>query len=196
VSTINLSGIPDQPIRAQLSGHIESGMCPEDAAHKVLAPYEPSPLALHVWPFVLKEARDIEGRMGRRVMSAALVSSFSHDGVVTESTAKTQTARIKLRQTVYRLPDGTRVLWDDLTTDELDVKIAWMRTHIGSLADHLRILERARSLMVERGADKLGDIDGWVDLVAGDVATSSAAVAAIPKPRTGRTKAAPTAQAA
>lgn len=196
MSTINLSGIPDQPIRAQLSGHIESGMCPEDAAHKVLAPYEPSPLASHVWPFVLKEARDIEGRIGRRVMSAALASSFTHNGVVAEATAKAQVARIKLRTTVYRLPDGTRVLWDDLTTDEIDVKIAWMRTQIGSIADHLQILERARSLMVERGAAKLGDIDGWVDLVARKPATVTAKVAATPKPRKGRTKAAPTAQAA
>lgn len=122
-------------------------------------------------PFVLRAARGIEGRIVNRRMRRAI-------GPAALGSRHHESAMGRLSTTVYHLPDGQRVLWDDMTVVMLDLKIAQLRKHIGSLVDHLRVLEVARKLCADRGVDRLGDIAGWAELVAAE--TASAEVVAGP----------------
>lgn len=144
------------PIHQQLREHIENGSSPEEAATLVLAPFRATAdkLCDFAWPAVLKTARDIEGKLSNDTMHASFRGKLNDRGA----------AQAKLRNTVFRLGNQT-VLWDDLTPEALDAKIAWLRASIGTLVDHLKILETARELMSEHKVTRLGDISNWTLLI-------------------------------
>lgn len=122
-------------------------------------------------PFVLRCVRTAEGQVVNRRMRQAL-GPFVGPAATGKQAARRQAAVDRLRHTVYRMPDGTRVLWDDMTVAQIDLKIAQLRKQIGSLVDHLHILEAARKLCADHGVTRLGEIDGWQQMVT-DIAAAS-----------------------
>lgn len=113
-----------------------------------------------LYGLVLREARHLEGQAGNRRMRSVLAA-----GHLPAATPRFEKVTRKLRETVYHLPDGARVLWDDMSLDFLEAKIAEMRKQIGVLAEHMGVLVAARDLLVERGAERLRDVPDWPTLV-------------------------------
>ncbi len=113
-----------------------------------------------LYGLALREARHLEGRHVNARMKRVLGRRGLPGG-----TPRHDELAATLRVTVYRLPDGARVLWDGLTVDLIEAKIAALRKQVGAVLDHVRILEAARDLMAERDAGVLGDIPGWAVLV-------------------------------
>lgn len=160
-----------ETVHGQLRRLIAEGASPESATETVMSDL---PIRWQDWarPFVLRRASGIEGeivngRMRRALLPDARMTVVASSG---ERPAPSSGGRrhqavalTKLRETVYRLPDGQRVLWDDMTVDFIDLKIAQMRKHVGGLVDHLRILEAARKLCAEHGVTRIGDVNGWVE---------------------------------
>lgn len=147
------------PILSQLREQLLVGRSPEEAAHAILDPYggvENDPLCRYVWPVILKAARDCEGKLSRASRNEAFFGDDSKGN---------QETRLHLPKMVYRMPNGSRVLWDDLTLDKIEAKIAYLRTQIGGLVDHLSILISARRVLQTCACTRLGDVPGWVDLV-------------------------------
>lgn len=150
------------PINEQLRERIKNGSSPEEAATLVLAPFRATAdkLCDFAWPAVLKAARDIEGKLSTDTMHASFRGKLSDRGA----------AQAKLRNTVFRFGNQT-VLWDDVTPEILEDKIAWLRASIGTLVDHLKILETARDLMEEFKVHRLGDINNWTTIIESRVST-------------------------
>lgn len=147
---------------------IREGSHPEEAASaallealgdEILGAIE-RPAREWLYGLALHEARHLEGQAGNRRMKRVL----SAGGLPVGSPRYEEVTR-KLRQTFYHMPDGARVLWDDMSLDFLEAKIAEFRKQIGKLAEHAAILEAARDLLIERGAAKLRDIPDWPELV-------------------------------
>lgn len=183
------SGEPPVPtIKSLLREYLLTGRTPEEAASTVLDPYggvDSDPLCAFVWPVVLRTARDMELELAHETRQSVFFSN---------STSETARARaIALPRTVYHMPNGKEVLWDDLTVDLIDLKIAHLRTQIGGLVDHIMVLEAARKLLVSYGATQLSEIPGWVDLVREDIAREidpdGALAAAMGKAKADRRKA-------
>lgn len=157
---------------------IESGVAPEEATDTLL---EELPQSWRGWVrgFVLKQARDEEGRVVNRIMKKELGSALVSDSLasaerITKGGKKFRKVQEDIQNTVYRTAKGVRVLWDDMTVDLLDLKIAQLRKQVGALVDHLLPLEAARCLCVERGVERLGDIPGWPSLVRAAVRSRDA----------------------
>lgn len=165
-----------ESVQKHLHRLISEGMDPERATEEVMSDL---PRRWKEWarPFVLRRASGIEGEIVNGRMRRALLPMTLQPTALPTSAGETPTvpngvgrrhqlaAVTKLRETVYRLPDGERVLWDNMTIDMLDLKIAQMRKLIGSLVDHLHILEAARKLCAEHGVERLGDVEGWVEIL-------------------------------
>lgn len=147
---------------------IGDGMHPEEAAAAVVdRTYGDEVLGLMTrigaeWltKMAVERARRFEGQASSRAMKGALSAKGAEPG-----SARMEAAARRLRQTVYRLPDGTRVLWDDMTPDMIRAKIELFSKMIGSLSDHVAILSAALELCQERKAARLRDIEGWPALV-------------------------------
>src|SRR5690242_3204374 len=114
-------------ILSQLREQLLVGRSPEEAATNVLETYggvDRDPLCKFVWPVILQAARGIEGKLERETRNDVFFGPDSK---------RNQERRLQLPKMVYRMPGGQRVLWDDLTLDKIEAKIAYMRTHLGSL---------------------------------------------------------------
>lgn len=148
----------------QLRHIISDGdITPEDAVEKILSPYgtkDTDPLCAYVWPVLLRLSRNIQAKNNNQAVRRNV-----HRTGPFRNTDEHREANHQLRTTVFRDRDGGSVRWDDVTIDHLDRKIAWIRAHIGTLTDHLHILEHARNLMEEVGATRLGDVRDWPDLL-------------------------------
>jgi len=162
-----------ETVHGQLRRLIAAGASPGEATDAVMSDLPPR---WKDWarPFVLRRASGIEGELVNGCMRRALlpVPTAGADGqletppVRLEAGRRRQLAAVaRLHDTVYRLPDGQRILWDDMTIDAIDLKIAQMRKLVGSLVDHLRVLEAARKLCAEHGVDRLGDVEDWAELL-------------------------------
>lgn len=164
-------------IQTQLKEYLLVGKTPEDAAIAVLEPYggPEDALCRFVWPLILKAARDCEGRLERGIRNDAF---YSNDG------QKHAEQRLQLPKMVYRMPDGRRVLWDDLTLELIEAKLAYLRTQIGGLLDHIGVLEEAAKLIREHSVTKLGEVSDWVDKIRDVVGvTAPVPVTAEPDPQ-------------
>jgi hypothetical protein len=140
----------------QLHRLIKEGTPPAQAAETVMSDV-PKRWRDIFRPFVLRRARGIEGEIVNRQMRTAFTGN--------RGSRHQEKAATHLDNTVYRTATGARVVWADWTVDQLELKIAQLRKQIGSLVEHLRILEAARDLCVEKGVERIGEIPGWVDLV-------------------------------
>ena len=136
---------------------------PEEAVERVLSPYgtkDTDSLCAYVWPALLRVTRNMHAKT-----SNESVRKNVHRSGPYKDSAQHREANLSLRRTVFREPDGSVVHWDDLTVDILERKIAWIRTHIGTLVDHMNILQHARELLIAHNAKRLGDIVDWPDLL-------------------------------
>lgn len=141
----------------------EGNITPEDAVEKILVPYgtkDTDRLCAYVWPALLRLARNMQARNNNEA-----VRHNVHRAGPFKDAAEHREANHRLRTTVFRDRDGGAIRWDDVTIAHLDRKISWIRAHIGTLTDHLHILEHARNLMEEVGATRLGDVRDWPDLL-------------------------------
>ena len=150
-----------ESVTGQLKRLIEGGKAPAEATETVMAEL-PKRWREFFRPFVLRMARGIEGQVVNRRMRRALTGSRRGAGARHQ-----EAAVVRLESTVYRTAEGARIVWADWTVDYLELKIAQLRKQVGSLLEHLRILEAARDLCVEKGVDRIGEIPGWVELVRG-----------------------------
>lgn len=160
-----MSGQQDQEkqsILAQLKQLVEGGESPEEAVSRVLAPYggpRTDPLCKFVWPALLKLARGLHGKRSNESARRTLFHSRPY-----KTDEQREEANAVLRKTVMWF-QGKPIVWDDLTIENLEIKIAWIRTHIGTMVDTLRVMEHAKELIIEHGVKRLGDIDNWPDLL-------------------------------
>lgn len=152
---------------AALRRMILDGVHPEQAAAGVLdeALGDAAPgldAGVYGWlrALVVREARHLEGRLGNRRARRVLGPAGWPAG-----SARFAEQSQKLRTTIYHLPDGTRVQWQEMTLDWVEVKIAEFRKHIGRYSEHLAVLLSVRELLAERDAARLGDIPEWPELV-------------------------------
>lgn len=143
-------------VQGQMRQMIVEGLTPAEVTEAVMAEL-PRRWKDFARPFVLRLARGIEGKIVNRRMKRAMSGR--------RGSRHQEAAVIRLDGTVYKLPDGQRIVWADWGPDEFDAKIAWLRKQVGSLVDHLNVLEAARDLCLEKGVDRIGDIPGWVDQV-------------------------------
>lgn len=155
-------------VRGRVAELLRGGATPVDAAETVL---DEAPDRWPDWrgffrPLVFRLAQDMNNAV---VNDAARVALGAGQG---QSERRRAAALRRLRECAYYTPTGERVLWDDLTVDLIDVRIALLRKQVGSMVEHLGILEAARKLCADRGVDRLGDIDGWEDLVRAALAAS------------------------
>lgn len=138
-------------------------LTPEEVVERVLSPYgskTTDPLCAYVWPALLRVTRNMHSKT-----SNENVRRNVHRPKPYRDAAEHEDANVSLRRTVFRDTKGGVMYWDDLTIDVLERKIAWIRTHIGTLVDHMNILTRTRDLMVKHSAERLGDIENWPDLL-------------------------------
>jgi hypothetical protein len=149
-----------ESVTGQIKRLIEEGETPDRVTETVMADL-PRRWKDFARPFVLRFVRGVEGQVVNRRMRRVFTG--------TRGTHNREQAVERLHSTVYRLPSGQRVLWDDMTVEYLELKIAQLRKHVGALVGHLRILEAARKLCADRGVERLGDIPGWVDLVQEEI---------------------------
>lgn len=141
--------------RTRLRHLIQEGSTPDQAAAMILGEImDLDELREMCWPLLVKAARNEQRAVSTRTLRAALAQGAPPE------------MRLKLTRTVYRLRDGTEIMWDDMTLDQLDVEIARLRTKIGSMVDRLHALTIARDLMIEKDVAVLGEIPDWVDEVA------------------------------
>lgn len=147
-----------ESVTGQLKRLIDSGTAPVEATEKVMAEL-PKRWKEFARPFVLRTARGMEGQLVNRRMRRTFA------GTAGRGSRNQEAAVVRLDSTVYRTASGARIVWADWTVDHLELKIAQLRKQVGSLVEHLRILEAARDLCVEKGVDRIGEIPGWVDLV-------------------------------
>lgn len=156
---------PDGLMRQML----HDGKSPEDAASAALLNAVGDLVLAEVdegtrdWLYglVLREARSIEGQVSGRLMRQVAGGK----GALKVGSRHHAEAAEKLRRTVYHSADGARVLWDELTVDLIDAKIALLRKQVGALVEHIGILKAARQVLVNEGADSLGDVPDWPELV-------------------------------
>jgi hypothetical protein len=146
-----------ESVTGQMRRLIREGKTPAEVAEAAMADM-PKRWRDVARPFVLRIARGIEGQVVNRRMRRVFTGA---GGGVRHQEA----AVVRLETTVYRTATGTRIVWSHWTVDELELKIAQLRKQVGSLLEHLRILESARDLCVEKGVDRIGEIPGWIDLV-------------------------------
>ncbi|HUY51818.1 MAG TPA: hypothetical protein VMV92_39985 [Streptosporangiaceae bacterium] len=157
------ASIPRGSIGQQIREALKGGATAEQATGKVLGPYGAALAAAgndslvgYARPAVLSEARRLARQMIRKAEDRAFGSPLGTEG------------RLRLAALVFHLPDGTAVSWADSGREHHEARVAWLRTYIGSLETDLERHERAAKLLAEYGADRLGDIDGWEDLIGLD----------------------------
>lgn len=149
------------PLFRELYRLIKAGLAPDAATSEAIAAFEclEGEAADLVWPFVHRDAKRIEGTIGRRVMQAA----FGADEK--KKRAVKSIAQAAIGRTVYKDPDGNRVLWDDLSREAIGLKLAQLRQHVRRIDWHVQVLECAEELLAEHDVSRLGDIEGWPKLV-------------------------------
>jgi hypothetical protein len=155
--------IPPGTIGQQIREALKGGASAEQAARKVLGPYGDAlreagndSLVGYARPVVLAEARRVARQLARRAEDRAFAAPLGSDD------------RLRLAALEFHLPDGTAVTWADSGLAHHEARVAWLRTYIGSLETDLTRHERAAKLLAEHGAERLGDIAGWEDLIGLD----------------------------
>lgn len=151
-----------QTITAQLKQLVDNGVDADEAVTTVLAPYRGrgcEPLVNFVWPALLKLARGMQSKRNNE----SVRRNVFHPAPF-KSVEQHQEANTSLRTMVFR-SNGRMIQWDDLTVEDLEAKIAWIRVHIGTLAEMIGVMQHAKELIIENGVKRLGDIDDWPDLL-------------------------------
>lgn len=146
-------------VKQQLRALISEGANAEDAVRKVLRICGKRPLAEYAWPFLLREAQNMERDRVRAVENAA----FSGSG------KRRKDALRKLPRTKFKTRDFTgkwgRIEWSEATREHHEARRLWYSLQIDSLRPDLRRHERALKLLADHGAERLGDIPGWEELM-------------------------------
>lgn len=143
------------------------GLTPRQAVDRVLELYElqSTPLAVRITPLLFEDAKEVERSKARETRKWALQQRLPVPRTPSAVVAIKHERQQAISTTVFHMPDGKRILWGDLRIQDLNAKIAWMRAHVGTIMDHLKVLEKAQQLITERGVERLGDVPNWADLI-------------------------------
>lgn len=152
-----------------LKSYIEDeGMDPEDAVEMLRANAPATDVWDFVHSFVLSQARHIQNRMitrqwrERLIPDESLPSSSRHLARKKENgTRYNPVADFKLPKIVYKLSDGRKKSWGELTLEDISREISYYRKALGKTVSHIMVLENAYKLMMDAGADRLDEIPDW-----------------------------------
>lgn len=165
--------VPANPIVHQLRHLIAGGVAAEDAAEKVLQPYQPAPLADDAWGVVYARAIRIEREIARRTEHNAFAPGVG--------TSARHAAKLRIATAVFRIGDGPPIQWGKATVAQHQARIAWQYTQRDGIDRDIARHQRAIALITERGVSCLDDIEGWQDLMEDVGTAASAEVAGLPR---------------